>query len=122
MAERIKLPADQEKKFQAWYSRWADLAGIDPNPDAPEQRYDYRGAYLAGVTPEASPEDNYRLHWPSEFKDDDHPNRYVTDADKNPGTLVGGGMLDSKTGKPVSVNRQPEIQRQKLRARVEENR
>lgn len=81
----MKPPSPQwtpgaEKAFQSWYGAWAKRTGLDPNPDAPEHRYDYRAAYLSGAQPDAD------MHWPSQFKADDHPNRYING-------------LDTKTGK-----------------------
>ena len=59
---------------------------LNPNPDDPLHKYDYRGAFKAGDEP--GPEG----HWPSNFKDYDHPNRFVQTPD---------GMLDTKTGKII---------------------
>lgn len=78
-----------EPAFQKWYQQWAAKAGIDPNPDNPLHRYDYRAAYRAGVVPQIDPSDG-RYHWPSKFKADDHPNRYVNGQDtKNDDALLG---------------------------------
>ena len=71
-----KVDRFNEQKFQKWYKGWAKIAGIDPDPDNPKHLYDYRSAYMAGAYPTISKEDN-RYHWPSEFKDDEHPNRFV---------------------------------------------
>ena len=65
-----------EQKFMEWYSLWAKIIGLDPDPDNPLHYYDYRKAYKSGVNPEISKEDGF-YHWPSEFKHDDHPNRFV---------------------------------------------
>lgn len=72
-----------EPQFQDWYGKWSSIAGLDPDPDHPEHHYDYRSAFRAGVEPEQSEDGLY--HWPSQYKADDHPNRYV-------------GNLDTKTG------------------------
>ncbi len=71
-----RLPPDQEAAFQAWYKQWARKAQIDPNPDDPRHHYDYRGAWKARVTPQIDKTDG-RYHWPSQWKDDDHPNRFI---------------------------------------------
>jgi hypothetical protein len=84
---RTKLGEGEEKKFQLWYKNWAKVAGIDPSPDNPLHKYDYRGAYKVGLNPVLSPEDGL-YHWDSRFKDDDHPNRFV-------------GGIDTKTGQPI---------------------
>lgn len=79
--------AKRDAGFSDWYAEHARANGLDPNPDAKEHKYDYRAAYAAGVGPDASG------HWPSEFKADDHPNRYIRKSD--------GSVLDSKYGKYV---------------------
>jgi hypothetical protein len=76
--ERPRTPLDprMERMFQAWYSGWAERAGISPDPDDPLNKYDYRGAFVSGAVPTINEEDGL-YHWPSNFKDDDHPNRFV---------------------------------------------
>ncbi len=69
-----------ERHFQRWYANWAAQTGIDPNPDNPEHKYDYRAAWRGGAYPTKSQEDG-AYHWPSQFKHDDHPNRYVDGVD-----------------------------------------
>lgn len=66
---------DDEAMFQTWYRARTAKAGLDPNPDAPEHKYDYRRAYIAGAAPDQTG------HWPSEFKAPDHPNRFVDGID-----------------------------------------
>ena len=87
---RTSLSHDKELGFQLWYRIQARKHGLDPNPDAPEHKYDYRGAYKAGALPDASG------HWPSEFKDLDHPNRYV---------IEKGVRIDTITGKPAPISK-----------------
>lgn len=80
----VKQALEDERRFQDWYA--GHRAGIyqrhgfllDQNPDAPEHKYDFRAAFAAGATP-----DPQTGHWPSTFKADDHPNRFVYDADAN---------------------------------------
>jgi hypothetical protein len=84
---RTKLNPEEEKSFQSWYKLWATEAGLNLNPDSPLHKYDYRGAYKAGVNPEISNEDN-KYHWDSRFKDPDHPNRFVNGID----TITGQPM------------------------------
>jgi hypothetical protein len=79
-------PAFNEPAFQEWYGGHAATQGLNPNPDDPQHFYDYRGAYTAGATPDASG------HWPSRFKLPEHPNRFVTQS---------GQMIDTITGNPV---------------------
>jgi hypothetical protein len=78
--QRTKLDPREEQAFQQWYRGWADTAGIDPNPDDPRHQYDYRGAYKSGVSPAIDPSDGL-YHWPSQFKDPDHPRRFIDGVD-----------------------------------------
>ena len=85
----VAPPADtgfDEEGFQTWYKDHATRLGLNPDPDDPRHHYDYRAAYSAGVEPQLA--DDGRYHWPSEFKSDDHPNRYVDG-------------VDTKTGRPA---------------------
>jgi len=56
-----------ENDFQIWYGEQANKTGINPNPDDPNHKYDYRAAYMAEVEPSLSPEDG-KYHWPSQFE------------------------------------------------------
>ena len=85
---RTKLNEPEEIQFKGWYGRLSSKLNLDPNPDSALQKYDYRGAFKEG----------FRLkkdkHFPSKFKDDDHPNRFV---------FEGGKILDSKKGVNVTL-------------------
>ena len=79
---------DKETDFQQWFAQKAQDANWRPTPDAPGHQYNYRHAYEAG----AGVGDN--MHWPSKFKMENHPNRYIDGVDtlndffvglKNPG-------------------------------------
>ncbi len=76
------LPSQDEAQFQQWYATHAQQRGLNPDPDAPGQFYDYRAAFKAGAKPDASG------HWPSEFKKPGHENE-----------VVGG--FNTRTGEPV---------------------
>lgn len=89
---RTKLSSRQEQHFQLWYKFWSEVAGLDPNPDAPLHYYDYRGAFKAKVEPEIDPA-NGQYHWDSRFKDDDHPNRFIDGVDTKTGRPVGGELF-----------------------------
>lgn len=58
-----------EDDFQDWYRGWAEVSGINPDPDSQRNKYDYRAAYEAGIRPSFSFKDG-KYHWPSEFKMD----------------------------------------------------
>ncbi|MFA5897989.1 MAG: hypothetical protein WC829_02630 [Hyphomicrobium sp.] len=108
---RTELSPEEEARFRKFYASAAAANGLDADPDSPLHKYDYRGAWLHGHGPTGEPG---KQHWPSQFKDDDHPNRFVRDSS------VAGGMLDTKRDKPVSRNRQPQIDVDKYRAALEE--
>lgn len=72
-----------EAKFQAWYKEQAAKTGLDLDPDNKLHHYDYRAAYDAGVTgPDSTG------HWPSDFKDDQHPRRILNGMDTKSGQIV----------------------------------
>lgn len=88
VAHDIELPADpQNAAFRQWYAGMAKQHGLNPDPDSPKQRYDYRAAFKAGAKPDESG------HWPSDFKQAGHPNE-----------IVGG--FNTRTGERVPGTRQ----------------
>ena len=63
-----------------WYKEFSTRYGEEPDLNTPH--YDYRKAWKSGARPTVrDPKDNDALHWPSEFKGDDHPNRFVDGID-----------------------------------------
>ena len=42
----------EEEEFLKWYSETSDTTGLNPDPDHPDHKYDYRAAFKAGVKPE----------------------------------------------------------------------
>src|SRR5215475_12727514 len=64
-----------ESQFQDWYKGQASKLGLNPNPDDPEHHYDYRAAYQAGAKPDESG------HWPSQFKTEGHPRRFILETE-----------------------------------------
>lgn len=62
MDETTKLTLPEEVRFQQWIK---DSGIKDANE--PDSYYDYRGAYKAGVKPDAN------QHWPDTFKQHGHP-------------------------------------------------
>ena len=79
-----------EKAFQDWYFEVARKFNLDPNPDDPRHHYDYRAAYSAGAYPDETG------HWPSVYKSEDHPNRYVK--------LANGLIIDTINMQPIPEN------------------
>jgi hypothetical protein len=97
--QRTSLSPQDEARFLAWYRAQAERAGLDPDPDNPLHKYDYRGAFRAGFEPSIHPEDGL-YHWPSEFKDDDHPNRFVRGVDTR--------AQDSEANRQMTIPFRPE--------------
>jgi hypothetical protein len=71
---REKVKVDEEE-FKKWYLNNAKKFNLDLNPDAQEHYYDYRAAYASGANPDKTG------HWPSQFKHDEHPNRFIDGVD-----------------------------------------
>lgn len=89
-ANTVLSKPGQEEMFQAWYAGAAKRLGLSEDPDDPKHFYDYRGAWEAGVQAPSGEE----THWPSRFKHDDHPNRFIIKKD--------GTKYDTKHEKKVS--------------------
>ena len=65
------LSREQEEKFQRWYQSYANMNGLDPNADAKEHYYDYRGFWR-----ENGPASNAAIekgHFPDTYKTPGHP-------------------------------------------------
>ena len=75
MGKRKMSSMEREIEYQKWYLKHAVNLGLDPDPDDPAHKYDYRSAYEAGMGPDKSG------HWPSIFKDADHPRRFIDGID-----------------------------------------
>lgn len=73
------LAGTGESDFQKWYEDHAKSSGLSKNPDDPEHHYDWRAAFASGARPE--PADDGYYHWPSQFKKQTHPNRFVDGTD-----------------------------------------
>lgn len=73
-----------ESEFQSWYEDMARRYDLNPNPDDPQQFYDYRSAFKAGASPDATG------HWPSTFKKPGHPNMVVGGFNVQTGERVAG--------------------------------
>lgn len=99
-----KLTTDDvqgEQKFQQWYKERATKLGLDQNPDAPEHHYDYRAAFQAGAEPDETG------HWPSQFKDATHPNRFVDGIDTITGERqpVGSPLEMTEGRRPAATEK-----------------
>jgi hypothetical protein len=98
-ADRIKrgqqlTGAMREHMFQTeirqtpWYKEFVQRYGEEPNFQDPN--YNYREAWDAGVRPDVRDPGDQMLHWNSQFKGPNHPNRFVQG-------------IDTHTNKPVEL-------------------
>ena len=87
---RTPLGQREERDFRDWFRDYSSRNRLHPNPDHPLHKYNWRGWWVAKernpvkYAPIVDPVDGWQ-HAPSEFKDDDHPNRFA-------------GGVDTKTG------------------------
>lgn len=107
-------PIQREGTFRNWYRGMAQQHELNPDPDAPDQFYDYRGAFKANAKPDATG------HWPSDFKKPGHPNMvvggfHVQTGERVPGTqrarydeLVKLGW-DPETAKRLDAMPEPRV-------------
>jgi hypothetical protein len=80
MDDIIEQQFQQGIRSTGWYKEYVDRYKEEPDLNTPH--YNYRRAWAAGARPNVrDATDNNAYHWPSEFKGDDHPNRYVDGVD-----------------------------------------
>ena len=78
-----------------WFSEFTKHYGGEPNLQDPN--YDYRAAWKAGARPEVRDPEDQLLHWPSRFKGENHPNRFVHGVDTRagaPGAIAAQDAYD----------------------------
>jgi len=81
---------NREQEFMNWFREIAARLRLAPDPDDPLHHYDYRGAWASGLELPQKPGD----HWPSIFKDENHPNRFISP--KRDKRVPEGYIWDSK--------------------------
>src|SRR5258706_5940169 len=84
------LAPEEETRFSSWKQRYA------PNDSGAD--YDLRGAYKAGLTPDAK-----TGHWPDTFKKPNHPtfsneSQYAKDAPEKAGSWNGDTYVPPTKG------------------------
>ena len=102
----------EEGNFQAgvratpWFSEYQNKYSEEPNLNTPD--YDYRAAWKAGARPEVRDPGDSLLHWPSQFKGQSHPNRYVNGVDTITGVpLDEGAAAQSAAEAAAARTRRP---------------
>lgn len=89
-----------EKAFRSWYKDYAEKLNLNPNPDDPKHFYDYRAAYMAGEKPDASG------HWPSQFKKEGHPKRFILIEEGKDTLRSANEMLDGDSSEERKEEKQ----------------
>ena len=79
---------ESERKFAPWMNAMSASAGTSADADHPLHAYNYRALFNAGQGLALDASDN-RLHGSSQFKQPNHPNRFV---------MHKGRLIDSITG------------------------
>lgn len=74
-----------ELKFKTWYNKISKTLDLNPNPDAPNQQYDYRGFYKKYGNINMTKGE----HFTDEFKLPGHPTFSTESKYSNPKTLGG---------------------------------
>lgn len=67
------LTGDEEKQFRDWYDRYSRSHDLNPNPDAKEHFYDYRGYWKNRTLEDANIEWQLDSHLPDTYKLPGHP-------------------------------------------------
>jgi hypothetical protein len=91
-----QLGKKDESDFRAWYAAYAQKLRIDPNPDDLRHFYDYRGAWIAGETPDKTG------HWTDRYKLPGHPTFSVESIYFKPG-MKAGKWVEGKFVAPGSA-------------------
>jgi hypothetical protein len=92
------MPDEEASKLIAFYSVLNDLLGghLDPNPFDVGHDYNYPDLVRSGYGTQS---DLDRLavshHWPSEFKQPQHPNRFIPISNLGPEAQGLGGFWDT---------------------------
>lgn len=114
-------PFTPEGSFQSgiratpWFGEFKQKHGEEPNLNDPN--YDYRAAWKAGARPDVRDAGDGLLHWPSQFKGPNHPNRFVGGMDTitgqpQPAQPPNFDLMGMFNPEAIASQRQPGMQRQ----------
>lgn len=91
-----KLNPKEEFEFRQWYKTLADKKGLNPNFDAEEHYYDYRGFWKNedryGILNEDS-----NVHFTDRYKKPGHPT-FSNESIYSKGNTIGGNWVQDKNG------------------------
>jgi hypothetical protein len=101
------MPDFDEAAFRKWFDPAMKQLKLSPDPDDPEAFYDYRGFYNAMKQGKYRSPTEPGQHWPSEFKDPNHPRAFLTDP-------VNQRYFDTQTGNYTGGAKEP-VSEQRMR-------
>jgi len=93
-----KLTPEEQKQFNAWYSKISKYKQLNPNPDDLEQQYDYRGYWKNEKNRDDILKEGTDAHFIDKYKMPGHPtfsNESMYSSDKTP----GGSWTQDNNGK-----------------------
>lgn len=94
-----ELDFQTEIRKTDWWKEYVRDYGEEPDLDTED--YNYRAAWKSGARPDVRDEKDGKLHWPSEFKGENHPNRYVNGVDTITGKPVEPQYMMRKPDRPI---------------------
>jgi len=93
-----------DKDVLEFRKKFKEKFNEEPSRDSNIAKYDYDAAYKAGIRPVLDESDGL-YHWSSEFKHDDHPNRYVNGLDTKTGKIQSKDGSFKNEGNLATVKR-----------------
>jgi hypothetical protein len=91
-----KLTDKEEKEFQDWYSKVSKHKNLNPNPDAEEQKYDYRG-YWKNEDREGILSEDTEAHFIDKYKQP-YPHTFSTESQYSNEETLGGSWSQDESG------------------------
>lgn len=91
-----KLNPKEEFEFRQWYKKLADKKGLNPNFDAEDHYYDYRG-FWKNEDRDAILNDDPNVHFTDRYKKPGHPT-FSNESIYSKGNTIGGNWVQDKNG------------------------
>lgn len=91
-----KLNPKEEFEFRQWYKKLADKKGLNPNFDAEDHYYDYRG-FWKNEDRDTILNDNSNAHFTDRYKKPGHPT-FSNESIYSKGNTIGGNWVQDKNG------------------------
>lgn len=91
-----KLNPKEEFEFRQWYKKLADKKGLNPDYDAEEHYYDYRG-FWKNEDRDAILNEDPNVHFIDKYKKPGHPT-FSNESIYSKGNTIGGDWVQDKNG------------------------